>query len=128
MNATNAEKIALKFVECINEQDLTGLVALMTEDHTFIGYEEGDVGIGRETMKEGFRGYFEDFPEYKIHISKVTRSGSDIAIIGKTTGSHIPPEIEAQETVIWIAKIRDGLVSEWRIFTDLERFLQDKQD
>jgi uncharacterized protein (TIGR02246 family) len=121
MVSSDSEKIALRFVECINAQDVEGLAALMTEDHTFIGHDEGDVSVGRETMKQGFAGYFEDFPEYRIHVSKVTRSGKDIAIVGTTTGSHIAPEIEAKETVIWIAKIRDGLVSEWRIFTDLDR-------
>ena len=120
MHTSNSEKIALEFVECINNQDLEGLVSLMTEDHTFIGHEEGDVAVGLERMREGFRGYFSEYPEYKIHVSKVTRSGNDIAIIGSTTGSHIPPEIEAKETVIWIAKIKGDLVSEWRIFTDLD--------
>jgi ketosteroid isomerase-like protein len=119
MNVTNAEKIALKFVECINNQDIEGLVSLMTEGFTMIAYE-GKLETGRELMKEGFQGYFTDFPEYKIHISKVARSGDDIAIIGKTTGSHISPEIDAKETVIWTAKVEDNLVSEWRIFSDLD--------
>jgi hypothetical protein len=51
-------------------------------------------------MREGFQGYFLDFPAYKILVEKVARSGNDIAILGKTTGSHIPPEIEEWETYI----------------------------
>jgi hypothetical protein len=51
MNASNPEEMALKFVECINNQD-----------------------------------------------------------IGTTSGSHIPPEIEAKETVIWIAKYSFPLI------------------
>ena len=27
---------------------------------------------------------------------------------------------QAKETVIWIAKVEDNLVSEWRIFSDLD--------
>jgi uncharacterized protein (TIGR02246 family) len=123
MKVTNSEKIALQFVECINNQDLEGLVALMTEDHTFIGYEEGDVGLGRERMSEGFRGYFDDFPDYKIHVEKVTRSGKDIAIIEKTTGSHVAPAVEAKETVVWLATIEGDRVSEWRIFSDLNHLV-----
>jgi len=38
-------------------------------------------------MKLGFQGYFTEFPEYQIHIEKVARSGSDIAIVGNTTGT-----------------------------------------
>jgi ketosteroid isomerase-like protein len=119
MRRTNAERIALKFVECINKQDIEGLVTLMTEEFTMIAYERKPE-TGRELMREGFQGYFTDFPKYKIHVLKVARSGDDIAIIGKTTGSHIAPEIEAKETVIWIAKVEDNLVSEWRIFSDLD--------
>ena len=43
-----------------------------------------------------------------------------MAVIGKTTGSHVPPEIEEREVVAWIAEVQDGLVSEWRIYSDAE--------
>jgi hypothetical protein len=119
MIVTDAERIALRFVECINNQDIEGLVSLMSAEFTMIAFE-GNAETGRELMREGFQGYFTDFPEYKIHVSRVARSGDAIAIIGKTTGSHIPPAIEAKETVIWIAKVEDNLVSEWRIFSDLD--------
>jgi hypothetical protein len=56
-------------------------------------------------------------------MSKVTHSGNDIAIIGRTTGSHVSPEIEDRETVIWIAKIVDDKVAEWRIYTDFYEIL-----
>ena len=42
-----------------------------------------------------------------------------MAIIGKTTGSQVPPEIEEEETVLWTAEIRGGLVAEWRLYTDI---------
>jgi len=112
------EEIALRFVECINNQDLPGLVALMTDDHVFIDY--GGCVHTRRVMEEGgWPGYFSQYPDYKIHISKVARSGDDVALIGTTTGSHAPPEIEARWTLIWIARIRDGLVAEWRIYADI---------
>jgi uncharacterized protein (TIGR02246 family) len=111
MPATDSERIALAFVDCIDDQDVEGLAALMTEDHTFIGDREGDVDVGRETMREGFRSYFADFPDFRIHMPKVTRSGGDVAIIGTTTGSHVPPELEEMGTVVWIATIGGGLVA-----------------
>jgi ketosteroid isomerase-like protein len=55
---SNAKEIALKFVECINKQDLDGLIALMTDEHTFIGFVIGDVTRGREKMIEGYTSYF----------------------------------------------------------------------
>ena len=119
MNTLDSAEIALNFVDCINRQDVQGLATLMTDDHTFVGYERGDRATGRETMAKGFAEYFAAFPEYRIHVSKVLRSGDDIAIIGSTTGSHVAPELEARETLIWLARIEQGLVAEWRIYTDL---------
>lgn len=121
MKATNPEAVALRFVECINNQDIEGLVSLMTKDFIMITYE-GESEIGRELLRKGFQGYFTDYPGYKIHVEKVARSGNDIAIVGKTTGSHIPPEVEERETVILIAKIEGNLVAEWRIFSDMDHF------
>ena len=54
MKATNPEVIALKFVEYINNQDIDGLVSLMTEGFTMIAHE-GEPEVGRELMKEGFQ-------------------------------------------------------------------------
>ena len=121
MSVPDPAEIALKFVDCINRQDVEGLGALMTGDHTFVGYERGDRAQGREVMARGFAEYFAAFPGYRINVSKVLRSGDDIAIIGTTTGSHVAPELEARETLIWTARIEHGLVAEWRIYTDLEQ-------
>jgi uncharacterized protein (TIGR02246 family) len=127
VNARDPAEIALNFVDCINRQDVEGLAALMTEDHTFIGYERGDRAQGREVMARGFAGYFAAFPDYRIQVSKVLRSGDDIAIIGTTTGSHVAPELEARETLIWTARFEGGLVAEWRIYTDLNQIQAEEQ-
>ncbi|MGD2105489.1 MAG: hypothetical protein PVJ55_10315 [Anaerolineae bacterium] len=71
-------------------------------------------------MREGFQSYFAEYPAYKIHVEKVARSGSDIAIVGKTTGSHVPPDIEESETVVFVAKIEHNHVAEWRVFSDMD--------
>lgn len=119
MNIMSPKETALKFVEQINSQNLDGLVQLMTEDHRFVDYE-GEADHGREVMRDGFGRYFSAYPEYKIHISKVCTSGDAVAIIGKTTGSHLLPEVDAEEILIWTAKIQNGLIAEWRIYMDLE--------
>lgn len=113
--------IALAFVERINRGDLDALVSLMTEDHAFIDYD-GTVQRGREVMREAFRDYFASLPEYKIHLSRAVTMGNVVVLIGRTTGSHIPPEVEAEETVIWAAWIDGGLVREWHIlYADTEK-------
>lgn len=83
MNATaNPERIALEFVECINNQDIEGLVSLMTQDFAMIAHE-GDPEIGRELMKKDFEGCFSEYPEYRIHIEKWRFRGTILLLLGK---------------------------------------------
>lgn len=109
------KSVALKFVEIINAGDSEELVKLQTEDFTLIDMA-GDVYRGRD----GWQSYFSAYPKYKIHVQHVLTSGNVVAIVGKTTGSHVSPEVEEKETVLWTAKIRNGLVAEWRIYSDIE--------
>lgn len=109
------KSVALKFVEAINAGDPEGLPPLQTEDFTFIDMA-GDVERGRQSWPD----YFTSYPEYTIHVQKVLRGGNGVAIIGRTTGSHVPPEVEEKWNILWTAEIRDNLVAEWRIYTDIE--------
>jgi limonene-1,2-epoxide hydrolase len=114
MTTPSSIQTALKFVECINAGDADKLMTLMTKDFTFID-KAGDITHGRERWD-----YFEMYPEYKIHVNHILKSGNSVAIIGKTTGSHVPPELEEKETIMWIAEIEKGHVAEWRIYSDIE--------
>jgi hypothetical protein len=109
-----SEAAARAFVDRINAGDVNGLAELETEDFTFVDVD-GTVESGRETMRGGWSGYFLEYPDYRIHLSSVVPLRDVVILIGRTTGSQIPPEIEAEETVIWTALIDRGLVSEWRI-------------
>ena len=109
------KSVALKFVEVINAGDSGELIKLQTESFTLIDMA-GDVFRGRD----GWQDYFSSYPKYKIHVQHVLMSGNGVAIIGKTTGSHVPPEVEEHETVLWTTEIRDGLVAESRIYSDIE--------
>jgi uncharacterized protein (TIGR02246 family) len=119
MEKSISEEVALEFVERINGRNADGLSELMTEDFVFVDYE-GETYQGRDVMREGFAEYFENFPEYKIHVERVCVSGGDVALVAKTTGSHVPPELERDEILVFLAMISNGLVTQWRIYTDLE--------
>ena len=106
--------VVLKFIEIINAGNPQRLVSLQTEDFTFI-----DMGGYRFIGRDGWEIYFSDYPDYKIHVERILLSGEGVAVIGKTTGSHLDPSIEVLETVLWIAEVKDGLVSKWRIYSDL---------
>ena len=126
MNTMNSEDIALKFIDRINAQDADGLAKLMTENFKFIDYG-GNVYQGQERMRDGFAEYFTSYPKYKILVEKICLSGNDVAFIAKTTGSHVPSELEEKETLVFIAQIENGLVAEWRIYSDIERVKKKEQ-
>ncbi|MBU7033243.1 MAG: nuclear transport factor 2 family protein [Theionarchaea archaeon] len=107
-------EIALRFVEYINEGDAEGLTTLMTEDFIFID-KAGETTYGRQRWD-----YFSQYPQYRIHVKHILTSGDAVAIIGKTTDSHVPRELEEKEHVLWIAVIRNDLVSQWRIYSDID--------
>ena len=113
--------IVLRFVEYINAGDLEGIASLTSEEYQFTDIP-GRVHIfrGEEAIKRSWAEYLSAFPNYKIHVHRVLEGGNGVAIVGQTTGSHVPPEIEEKGTVLWTAEVRDGLVSEWRIYSDEE--------
>lgn len=108
------KSVALAFVEAINKGDSEALINLQTEDFTLIDVD-GNVFRGRD----GWEGYFSDYPNYRIIVQHILTGGNGVAIIGKTTGSQVAREIEEKETVLWTAEIRDGLVAKWRLYTDI---------
>jgi len=107
--------VALAFVEKINAHDLDGLTKMLTEDHLFIDYR-GNEERGRALIREGWAGYFTAYPDYRIHVDHVLTAGDAVALVGRTTGSHVDPAVEANELVVWTADIDHGKVAEWRIY------------
>jgi SnoaL-like domain len=112
--------VAIRFIDCVNRGDLDGLVATMTDDHRLEIFDEEPL-LGKDANAAAWRGYFEGFPNYVIyphHIVEVT--GSLVAILGHTTGSHLglPDAEESQETLIWLAETRSGQVRVWSLIDD----------
>jgi ketosteroid isomerase-like protein len=112
--------IAIKFVERINRGDLPGLLELMAHDYTFIAIDGTLDLTGKLQAEAGWRGYFELCPEYMIHLCEVHQTPELVALVGRTTGSHLRLQRieEFRETLIWTAQVRGGLVAEWRIYND----------
>jgi ketosteroid isomerase-like protein len=113
MEDLSPRSIVTRVIEYVNQGDLEGMASLVSEEVVFT-----DIS-GAVYQEKGFmENYLADYPAYKIHVQLVLVGGDGVALIGKTSGSHVPPEIEEQETVLWTAEVRDGLITEWRIYTD----------
>lgn len=113
MDAFDVMMVALKFNEKINARDLTGLVKLMTNDHVFIDIP-GEIHEGKEMMKKGWRDFFTAYPDYRNIFTRVQVDDDFVVMVGYSTCSYDPLDGPA----LWSAKIREGLVAEWRVYED----------
>lgn len=101
--------VALKFNDKINRQDLNDLTELMTDDHIFID-NSGEID---RNMKEGWKKFFKNYPDYRNIFSSVTVKGNVVVLIGYSTCSN---ERRLNGPSMWTAKIHHGKVSEWRVY------------
>lgn len=113
MDAFDAMMVVLRFNEKINQRDLDGLVELMTLNHTFID-KEGEVDEGREVMREGWRNFFKRWPDYRNVFTRVKAGDDLVVMMGYATCSYPPLD----GPFLWSAKIREGRISEWRVYED----------
>jgi ketosteroid isomerase-like protein len=117
-------RIARRFVEAINRQSVEEITRLMSDDHLFV--DSGGMRVqGREKMKAGWQGYFRMVPDYSITIEETFVKGSVVVLLGTaqgtyTAGGPLDAENRWQTPAAWKAVIRAGLVSEWRVYADLE--------
>jgi ketosteroid isomerase-like protein len=105
--------ITLRFNEKINARDLTGLGEMMTEDHIFIDIP-GEVHEGRAMMVPGWFDFFKNYPDYRNNFTHIEVKDGVVIMVGFSECSHDPLDGPA----IWTAKIRDGLIAEWRVYDD----------
>jgi uncharacterized protein (TIGR02246 family) len=123
--------VALAFVDRINDGDVAGIAALLTEDHEFVD-TAGESFRGRETLRQGWIGYFQLFPDYRIAVEHVHVDGDRVALLAVTSGTlsaegaetlrrpdgTLPAADELQGPVILTAQVRDGQIAQWRVFWD----------
>jgi 3-methyladenine DNA glycosylase AlkD len=117
---TQPVRIVLDFVEQINTGNAAGVAALLAPDHTFVDLA-GDSEQGRDRIAAGWRDYLAQYANYHIYLRRIVQLTEGLALIGQTTGSHlqIPDDQEFNdEGVIWFAKVKDGLLSTWQLYTD----------
>jgi len=96
----------------------------MTPDHMFV--DSLGAMSRRPAIEEGWRSYFEMVPDYWIKIDWELSADDIIILIGKAGGTYVPEgksaksENKWETPAAWVAKTRDGLIAEWRIYSDNE--------
>jgi len=104
---------ALLFNEHINNQNLKGLINLMTDDHVFIDIL-GKVHDREHMVTEGWQNFFDSFPDYRNIFTRVENQDNLVILIGFSVCSYDPLDGPA----IWTATIRNDLLTKWQIFED----------
>lgn len=117
-----------RFVDQINAHDVEGLSVLLTPDHRFID-SLGSVIVDRETMRQGWREYFQMVPDYHIEITHSFTDGVEVALLGSAGGTYardkqMKPADAWQTPAAWHAVVRDGLIAEWQVYADNEPIRQ----
>ena len=108
------ETIALQFNNCINNQNLVGLVDLMTDDHLFIDSANNSV-VGKLNNKENWNKFFDLFPDYQNIFEVINSKISTVIMQGYSVCSDDRLD---NLRAIWVAQIIDNKVKEWRIYLD----------
>ena len=114
MNTRDPKLTALLFNECINSEDIDGMVSLMTDNHSLICYDE--VGsINKKTSREAWARFFKDVANYKNHFTRIESKDNSVIMIGNATCSNVE---SLNINVLWSAKIENDKLSEWQVYDD----------
>ena len=112
----------LAFLECINSGDEDRVAAMLSTDHVFIDGLGRSVR-GRETMRGGWRAYYEMCPDYHVSSHSIFANDNQVAVFGEARGTiaqngELPPENQVSIPAAWLAVVEDGLIREWRVYAD----------
>jgi ketosteroid isomerase-like protein len=105
------------FIARINDHNVDGLSAILSEDHRFID-SLGSVFIGRETLRTGWADYFRLVSEYRITVHEFAEGGSSLLLVGSVAGRS--GGVDWNVPAAWRAVVRDGLIAEWQVYVDNE--------
>jgi len=105
--------LTVKFNEHINNRDVDGLAALMTDDHTFID-TAGHAIRGKSKCLAAWHGFFTTFPDYRNVFDSLVVDDNSVIVIGR---SHCS-DARLDGAALWVAKESDGKLTEWRVYED----------
>jgi ketosteroid isomerase-like protein len=122
MTTKSATALVLGFMDRINAADVEGLCALMAEDHVFID-GLGNRFAGRENLRAGWKVYLSLFPDYRVSYEEVLEQSGIVVVFGTAggtfaVGGKLPKENHWEIPSAWRALVRDGQISEWRVYCD----------
>ncbi len=109
------------FVEAINNHNVDAICALMTDNHRFVD-SQGNETAGKETMRAGWTGYFQLFPDYKIEVTTVFAEGETFGAFG-FAGAAFKGLSDVKDNcwrlpASWKAVIKGDKIDFWQVYAD----------
>lgn len=122
MSSKDPVAVVLAFLEAINSHDVDRLCGLMSDDHLFVDGLGNEVQ-GRESMRKGWTGYYQWFPDYRVSHEDIFSEGEVVAVFGTAQGTYagkgsVPNQNHWSAPAAWKAIVRDELVKEWHVYAD----------
>lgn len=120
--------IVISFVEAINNHDTDKIVNLMAEDYIFIdSYREKHVG--KKGEKQGWKGYFALFPDFKIEIEDMAENDSIFGLFGYASATYKNLKDESNSNfwkiqASWKAIVENKKIKHWQIYCDVKIVLE----
>jgi ketosteroid isomerase-like protein len=114
--------IVNRFVEAINDHNVSEILELMADDHVFIDGQDNK-SVGKEGMKEGWKGYFELFPDYRIGITDVIDNDPVFGLFGYVNGTYQGIKNESNSNfwrtpASWKAIVKNEKILHWQVYCD----------
>jgi steroid delta-isomerase-like uncharacterized protein len=125
MREEEQKRTAREFVDGVNNNDKEALVRLMGEDYTFHNFQ--GTFRGADEFYDGLQGFFEAFPDMKLHLENQVADEGQVVNIVRLTGTHkgefagIPAtNKEVSSTAMALYKFKDDKIVEmwaqWDVF------------
>jgi len=115
LNKRDPKLTVLLFNEAINNRNIDILADLMTDDHKFID-RKNEVTSPKQAMVKGWKEFFDNFPEYHNYFPRIESREETVIILGYA----IWKKGGKKDHAIWVAKVQNDCVAEWRIYEDTE--------
>jgi len=124
MGGSNRETLEKAF-GAFARRDIDAIVELCDPDIVVRDPQRtGTTFNGAEGLRSFFEEWLENWEEYRSEPVEVLESGEEILVRTAQTGRGRISGIEVEQDVFQVFRMRDGKVTEYRIYTDREDALE----
>jgi ketosteroid isomerase-like protein len=126
-NVTN-KAITIRFVKAINDHDVDEISNLMSEDHLFID-ASGNKSVGKKGMKDGWKAYYELFPDYQIEVTDIIENASFTGLFGYVSATYKNLTNKSNSNfwripAAWKAIVENKKIKQWQVYCDYSNLLK----